>query len=247
MDRPTSQIMHTSSKWNSLNAFLPARPAVAVFGATLAGAALLEGWSARTGVRLHAEGGLLEVASVVVLGAAAILGVAWAFQRPTLTRWAGAAVLAVLVLRELDFQRRFTYRSIESIGFYTRPIASVEAKIVALSILLSCAVALAIVARAAWRRWREVGDRTDPAIRHAALAAAFVGSALVSEKFLGLLVAEESFELAFAGAVLALAWSARPWVRQAHAARDADGVPAVQFADYLERARAESNDRREAA
>lgn len=160
---------------------------------------------------LHGETGVLEIGSAGVLGVAALVGLAGAVHRPSWVRWSAALVLLALVLRELDFQKRFTYRSIESVGFYTRPIASLHEKLVAAAVLAACAVAAFVLARLAWRAFRSgavsVGAWTRPAV----LAGVFVGTALVSEKLLHRVVAEEVFEAAFAVCVLALAWRLRPW------------------------------------
>ncbi|MBE2214364.1 MAG: hypothetical protein IAE82_10875 [Opitutaceae bacterium] len=183
--------------------------AVCLVAALAAGAEVLPPGSG--GATLRGEYGVLELGSAGLLAAAVVAALAGAMRRPSAVRWCGALLLAALLLRELDFQKRFTYRSIESVGFYTRPIASVHAKILAGLVLATCAIAAWVLARSVWRQWRTgggIGSRrwTLPA----GLASVFVGSALLSEKVLRRTVAEEMFEFAFAGCILALAWRLRP-------------------------------------
>ena len=71
----------------------------------------------RWSLRLAAEDGLVEVASLVVLGVALILAIRQAATRLWPGWLSGAVMFLWGLLRELDIQKRFTYRSIESIGY----------------------------------------------------------------------------------------------------------------------------------
>jgi len=178
--------------------------------AVMAAAACAEMVPAELSGVLHGETGAFELGSVGLLGAASLIGLGGALHRASRARWSAALVLLALLLRELDFQKRFTYRSIESVGFYTRPIASLQEKLLAAAVLATCAVAAFVLARAAWRAYRSGAVRVGDWARPVVLAVVFVGSALVSEKLLHRVVAEEVFESAFAACILTLAWRLRP-------------------------------------
>lgn len=175
----------------------------------VAGALLLQGLPESTSAFLRSESGPFEMGSIVLLGAAAALA-AWQFAgRPSWTRIAGLACVAGLLLRELDFQKRFTYRSVESFGFYTRPIASWSEKVIAATVLLALAAAGLHLARAAWRHLPRAIARGESWVRAVPMAAGLIALGLVSEKFLHLLVAEEVFETTFAVVVLGIVWQCR--------------------------------------
>ena len=84
---------------------------------------------------LTGEGDLVENLSSVVLGLVVVLTAIQA-ARTRSSGWLSATVMALwMFLRELDFQRRFTPRSVESIGFYTRGTIPLQMKLVVLAIL----------------------------------------------------------------------------------------------------------------
>jgi len=92
----------------------------------------VESLPAETARAWVAESGPFEVASAVFYGMAALLAGFHLLQQMTVTRLAAWTMLVWACLRELDFQKRFTYRSIESIGYYSRPQAPWSEKLLVL-------------------------------------------------------------------------------------------------------------------
>src|SRR5678816_1861978 len=93
------------------------------------------------GLRLTDEGGPVEVASAVVLVVALLIAIVQFARRFSLGWLSGAALMLWAILRELDFQKRFTYRSIESIAYFVSPRAPWQEKLVVILIMLPFAVA----------------------------------------------------------------------------------------------------------
>jgi hypothetical protein len=92
---------------------------------------------------LNAEEGPFEQFSVAFLAGAAVLSMA-AWVQSRCTGWlAGCVVLVYAVLRELDFQKMFTYRSVMSLGYFSRPVASLPEKAVVLLAVAPCLIAIA--------------------------------------------------------------------------------------------------------
>ena len=153
---------------------------------------------------LTREGGLIENLSLVVLGLGASCAMVTAARRGSLV-WTSISLLLVwMVLRELDFQRRFTPRSIESLPFYLSPKYPWGMKVAALAALAPFAGAavylLASCVRAAKPGWLF-------AWRYPlALAAGLTIVASASEKLLPnrFQIVEEIAELAFACLVVLL-------------------------------------------
>jgi hypothetical protein len=98
----------------------------------------------------NAEVGPFEQFSVAFLAAAALLALAswWHSRCPS---WlAGGVVLIYATLRELDFQKMFTHRSVMSLGYYTRPKAPLPEKLMVLLAIAPCLIAIAYLLRRAW-------------------------------------------------------------------------------------------------
>lgn len=88
------------------------------------------------GMAATSEGGLIENLSVAVIAIGAI-GSAWKATRSHPKLWAAVAVMFCwMFLRELDYQKMFTPRSIESIGLYTNPRVELRVKLLAIAALL---------------------------------------------------------------------------------------------------------------
>lgn len=198
--------MNTQTRIPCLASFRPWRRTALLAGAAFLFAGVAQALPAELSDYLKAEDGPFEVVSAILLAAAAIIGWVAAVRAPSAVRFAGAAVTTALLLRELDFQKRFTYRSIESVGFYTRPIAPVAHKVIALGALAALGTALLLLARAAWRHLPRAIRSRERWVGTALAAGAFVSGSLTSEKFLGFTVAEEVLEAGFAGAIVVLAW-----------------------------------------
>lgn len=155
---------------------------------------------------LTGEGDLVENLSSVVLGVVVLL-TAFQAARTRSPAWLSATVMAVwMFLRELDFQRRFTPRSVESLGFYTRGTIPLQMKLVVLAILAPFVMAGLHLLWLGKKRVAQ-GIRTREIwIGYLATGAGVVGVALLFEKFLkdATGVIEEVSELTFAGLVLML-------------------------------------------
>ena len=104
---------------------------------------------------LNAEDGPFEQASVALLAASALLALAsWWQSRHRI--WASTAVVLIYAtLRELDFQTLFTYRSVMSLGYYTRDRAAWSEKLLVLVLVAPCLVALGHLLLRAWRSVRQ--------------------------------------------------------------------------------------------
>src|SRR5688572_33498438 len=113
-------------------------------------------------------------------------------------RLGGAAMLLWGLLRELDFQKRFTYRSVESLGYYTRPHAPWSEKLLVLLILTPFAVAGLLLARELCRRFIPACRARQPWVCHVIAALALLPLASLSEKVFHLHSAEEILETGIA-------------------------------------------------
>jgi len=82
------------------------------------------------------EGGAIEIASVVLLFSGAAAAAFFSVRRRSWLWLSGALMMLWAVLRELDFQKRFTYRSIESTAYYFRDVAPPLEKVTVILILL---------------------------------------------------------------------------------------------------------------
>ena len=111
---------------------------------------------------LNAEHGPFEQFSVAFLAAAALLACAsWWQSRQTV--WiAVAVVLVYATLRELDVQTLFTYRSVMSLGYFTRPRAPLLEKFVVLLAMAPCLIAIVHLWRRALTGWRHVTQLAMP-------------------------------------------------------------------------------------
>jgi hypothetical protein len=166
-----------------------------------------------------AEGGLVENLSAALLATAVIVASLKTWRSRSLVWGAAALVLLGLFLREMDYQKLFTPRSIESIGFYSSQSIPLSIKLVALGALAPFAAAGLFLVLAASRAVRNTPAPVRPWLVPALVAVGLLGSAQLSEKFLPARfhVVEETSELAFAAVlVLVVVGSAldlgRSWV-----------------------------------
>jgi hypothetical protein len=163
-------------------------------------------------LRLTREGGVVESLAVLV----ASIGVAGAGLKLIRCRngiW-GAITLMLLwiFLRELDYQKLFTPRSIESIGFYSNPAIPLQMKLAAIAALSPFVLAALYLASAGLRELRTAGGRDAVWWRPIGFAGALLVGALGAEKLLprpGRII-EEIFELAFIS-LLVLVIAHRTW------------------------------------
>jgi len=137
----------------------------------------------------------VELASAVVLVVALLTAIVQLASRFSLAWLSGAALMLWALLRELDFQKRFTYRSIESIPYYVSPRAPWQEKMVVILIMIPFAVAGLHLLRLFCRHFRRELQKREPWTIHllAAFALGIVGVA--SEKLLKLHTVEEPCEL----------------------------------------------------
>jgi hypothetical protein len=163
-----------------------------------------------TAKRLAEEGGIFETASALFLGAALLLILLQLARAFSTLRLAGAAMLLWAVLRELDFQKRFTYRSVESLGYYTRPHAPWTQKLLVLLILAPFVAAGLLLVRELCRRFLPACRGRLSWVCHVVAAVVLVLFASVSEKVFRLQAAEEILEAGIAVLIFMLVWDSRP-------------------------------------
>jgi len=162
-----------------------------------------------TAKRLAAEGGIFETTSVVLLGGALAIMLVQLARNFSVLRFAGTAMLVWAVLRELDFQKRFTYRSVESIGYYTRPHAPWSQKLLVLLILAPFVLAGLLLLREVCRRFLPACRTRQSWVCHIAAAVVLLILASLSEKVFHLHAAEEILETGIALLILMLVWDSR--------------------------------------
>lgn len=178
--------------------------------AALALGAWVESLPDETARALTAETGPVEIASAVFFGMAALLAGFHLSQQPSVLRLAAGAMLVWAFLRELDFQKRFTYRSIMSTGYYTRPYAPWEEKLLVLLILSPFVLAGCYLVWQLIRNLRPAIARREPwtVCFAAGLGLGVIGGA--QEKLLRWGAAEEVSGAGLALLALLLVWELRP-------------------------------------
>ena len=159
--------------------------------------------------RLAEEGGWFETGSAVCLAGALLVLVVQLARSFSTLRLAGAAMVLWALLRELDFQKRFTYRSVESLGYYTRPHAPWSQKLLVLLILAPFVVAGLFLVRELCRRFIPACRERQSWVCHMVAAVVLLLFASVSEKVFRLHAAEEILEAGIAFLVLMLVWESR--------------------------------------
>jgi len=155
------------------------------------------------------ESGPFEVASVVFYAGALTLVLSQLAGRRSLLLLSAATMLLWACLRELDFQRRFTYRSVESIGYFSRPQASWAEKLLVILIFVPFVLAGLCLLREIIRRTPEAWREGRPWLGYLAWGLVLGVVASVSEKLFGLKPAEEVIESGLALLVLSLVWQTR--------------------------------------
>jgi hypothetical protein len=159
--------------------------------------------------RITAESGPFEIASAAMYGTAFLLGGWQLFREQTILRLSGVVMVLWATLRELDFQKRFTYRSVESIGYYSRPTAPLSQKLVVLLILLPFALAGAFLV---WTYWKQLPSAWRSREKWVGYTFGIVVLMLASsfmEKILRFESVEEVCETGVALIVLLLVWETR--------------------------------------
>lgn len=141
------------------------------------------------------EGGVIETASAI--GYIFPLGIAiYMAVRTRSFGWlAGSVMLFWAILRENDLQTAFTYRSVESLGFYTRDIASLQEKIIAVLVLLPFAVAGIYLMWLLWKQISTPSGRRAPWLGHVVALFTLIAVAMSAEKIFDYTVIEEVCEL----------------------------------------------------
>ena len=151
-----------------------------------------------------AEGGLVENASALLYGIGILIAALQLKRHPTWPWLSGLAMLLWMFLRELDYQKAFTYRSVESVPFYTGSTAPGWQKVLALLILAPFAVAGLHLFRLGCRNVRHALAQRNAWPGHF-MAIALLGIiAQSSEKLLHRSLIEEVCELGIALLVLVL-------------------------------------------
>jgi hypothetical protein len=112
---------------------------------------------------LLAEGGPVELASLLFLAAAGLMALGRLARRQRGSWGAAAALLLVGALRELDFHNRFTSRAISQLRFYT----SAEVPWIEKALVVPLLALLGYAALRVWRPTRVAlrdGRGVDPAV-----------------------------------------------------------------------------------
>lgn len=147
------------------------------------------------GLRFAAEDGPVEMAANAVLGVAVIIALLRMVRGFSLAWLSGTVLLLWAFLRELDFQKHFTYRSIESIGYYVSPRAPWPEKLLVILIMIPFCLAGMHVLWLLLKTFRPGITRREPWTLHlvAAIGLGVIGS--ICEKLLSLAIVEEACEL----------------------------------------------------
>lgn len=150
--------------------------------------------------RLTREGGLIENASSLLLVLVVLICARQIWRNPSWLWISGFLGTVWMCLRELDFQRRFTTRSIESLGFFSSPGIELETKLVVGAALTPFVIAGAHLLLAGWRALPGAFTRREKWIGYLGMASCLVFVALLFEKVLdpNTAVVEELCELLFA-------------------------------------------------
>ena len=165
--------------------------------------------SRETAKWLAEEEGIFETASALFFGTALVIMLIQLLRAFSPLRLASAAMLLWALLRELDFQKRFTYRSVESIGYYTRPHAPWSQKLLALLILAPFVAAGLLLVRELYRRFLPACRECQTWVCHVVAALVLLPLASLSEKVFHLNAAEEILEAGVACLILMLVWESR--------------------------------------
>jgi hypothetical protein len=180
-----------------------------------------------TAKRLAAEGGPIETASAVLLAFACASCVREAVRTRAAAWASGSVAMLALLLRELDFHRLFTSKSIDSTGFYRSAAVPLHTK------LLVVALALPFLVAAGHVLW-SMRPHLAPALRggrpwvgHAGLGLFMVLLSRLAEKtkLTHRQVLEEVAELMFAAFVVLAVMYARRRAGAVSATGDASPAP----------------------
>lgn len=186
-------------------------PAVAsVLGACAVGAVLAHGLGPKVADWVANESGPVEMLGLLMFALAGLLEAWFLTRERSRLRLAGTAMLVWAVLRELDFQKRFTHRSVESLGYFSRPDAPWTEKSLVLLVLVPFAAAGLYLALTFARRVWSALERRPEWVGQSLAAMLLAVAGTVLEKTFELNAAEEVCEAGLAVTVLMLVWTTRP-------------------------------------
>ncbi|MGH7313939.1 MAG: hypothetical protein ACREJV_12265 [Candidatus Rokuibacteriota bacterium] len=113
-----------------------------------------------------AEHGLVETATLVLFVAAAVLSALAARRRFWGSGYLAAAIFAAAAMRELDFHKQFTGRSITrgaGIGFIASPVVPLIEKVIVVLVGIALSAVVVVFFRREWARFRlGLGARARP-------------------------------------------------------------------------------------
>jgi hypothetical protein len=161
--------------------------------------------------RLSAEGAIIETVSAALLGVSLLACMRELARRRSWPWLSGSMVVLMLLLRELDFHRRFTPRSIDSTGFYRSAEIPLHTRLIVPLLALPFLLASLHILWLGLRRLAAAVRARQPWPCYTALAFAMIGVARYAEKSRRDLthVVEEVAEVAFAAFVLLVVLSLR--------------------------------------
>ncbi|MGV3772333.1 MAG: hypothetical protein ACO1QB_05490 [Verrucomicrobiales bacterium] len=159
-------------------------------------------------IAMTAEGGMIENSSNVILGLAVILAGIKLWRTRSLPWLSAAMVCLWMYMRELDYQRQFTSRSVESLRFFSSGSISVSSKIAVICILLPFTIAGIHLALIAFKNFRAHPPLQQKWVIYAAQAIGLALLAMALEKLQidALHIGEEICELMFAAFTLLIVW-----------------------------------------
>jgi hypothetical protein len=119
--------------------------------------------------RLFAEGGAVENAQTILYGLCALLSLAYWWKNLWPGGLTGALLLAVLMVRELDFHKRFTAMSVTRTRYYLLSEVPVSSRVIAATVLLvTLAIAVVFFRKRARFFWSALRSGRDWAMAAAA-------------------------------------------------------------------------------
>jgi hypothetical protein len=157
-------------------------------------------------IGLASEDGPIENLSAGILALGVIFAGLRLFRHPSRLWFSILLTVQWMYLRELDYQKMFTPRSVESVGFFSNPKTPLQTKLIAAAIMAPFVLGGLGLFVAAVERLRSMGHPRPEWLRPASIALALLVVALGSEKLLpspGKLV-EELFELSFGTLVVVM-------------------------------------------
>ena len=168
------------SNWSTW--FRDARPALFVPGlilvSTLLAAAGLTLWDPKITKSLVGEGDLVEMATVWLYALGIIICLWLMVSKRWPAGWTGAAILGLIMIRELDAHKHFTAHNITSIRYWRAEDIALSEKVMVAMISLAIGLVVVAAVRKTWNPYCERLKRKEP---HAIMVASMVALLVLSQ------------------------------------------------------------------